>query len=151
MLSARWDLLNNVTGRLTVKAESRKGKRRDKSWRLSRETLALLDEIREPTRELIFPWPHNHATIYNRYRRLLKRAGLPHDRYRLFHCIRKSSASHLLAAGGNPTEHLGHADAATTRVYMVPSIVETASASDLLFRPNPGRALLLLTAEGSVQ
>lgn len=143
-LSARWENLDLATGLLTIKAEARKGRTEDKTSRLHPDTLELLERIREPERDLIFPWPFTMSTLYGRYATMLRRAGLPCDRKRKFHCMRKSSASWLKLAGGDAQAHLGHSDASVTRAYLAPSICQTSHASDLLFRP-----ALLLTAGGA--
>jgi len=140
VLSARWDLLD-AAGRLTIKAECRKGKTEDRSSLLHPDTLMTLFRIRKPRRELIFPIDFTFGTLLAKYRRLLKSGDppLPTDRAHMFHCMRKSSASWFKAAGGNPTELLGHADEATTKVYLAPSIVQKQQASTLLFRPGETR------------
>jgi integrase len=144
MLKAKWSGLNVETGWLTINAELRKGKREDKTWPLHRDTMAFLERIREPERDLIFPWPHHDTTLYHRYDVMLQKAGLPHTRKHKFHCLRKTSASFFKAAGGNAQEHLGHADANTTKVYMVPEIVQTARASELLARPYAAAPVALI-------
>ena len=65
----------------------------------------------------------------------MQRAGLPDTREYKFHAIRKSTASHYEAAGGNATELLGHSSRKVTQGYLDPRIVRTKPAVELLFRP----------------
>jgi integrase len=149
MLSARWDRIDPSTRELVITAEFRKGKTEDKAHVLHPDTMLLLGQMLEPKRELIFPMHFSKSTLYKRYKATLKAHSLPHDRKRMFHCIRRSSASFLKAAGGDPTEFLGHSGPAVTKVYLVPSIVNLCPPSDRLFRPDGGRgARALIGVEG---
>lgn len=122
-------------GWLLVRAEYRKGGREDKLSKLSGKATAALDAIRLPKRELIFPWDRASTHLWNRYRLVLKRAGLPIGRRNMFHRMRRSVASHYEARGGNATELLGHADRKTTKLYLDRRIVGQPHAADLLFDP----------------
>jgi integrase len=83
------------------------------------------------------PFGHVHrGTLYYHLERLLIRAGLPTTRRHKFHCLRRSHASYLYAAGGNSQESLGHADANTTkRHYHDARITRTEHPIDRLFNP----------------
>lgn len=122
-------------GWITIPAESRKWKKRDKAWRLHPDSVLAIRRIYDPSRELLLPFPHDTGTLYNHYRKILKRAGLPHDRKHKFHCLRKSVGSYFEAAGGNATELLDHSSRSVTKAYLDPRIVQSIQASDLLFRP----------------
>ena len=124
--SARW---------LLIYAEYRNGQTRAKTWKFHAETVALLREIVQPEPELVFPFPYNSATLWNRYDTLLKSAGLPHDRKHKFHCLRKSVGSYFEAAGGNAMQLLDHSSRKVTQSYLDPRIVKAVQASELLFRP----------------
>ncbi len=138
LLETRWSHLQGSN--LILPAEIRKGGRRDRIYRLHQDTLARLELIRQPTRELLWPWDRTEAILYRRYKNLLKRAGLPFDRKSMFHRMRKSVASHYEAAGGNATELLGHSDRRTTvEAYIDPRICPQPQASDVLFRPDGDR------------
>jgi integrase len=119
---------------LRIPAESRKGKRADHVVRLSPATLASLQQIRQPRRDLIFPWPYSPSYLWHVYGLILSAAHLPRDAKHKFHCLRRSVASHLKAAGGDPTIALGHADPRTTAKYLDPRIVSPAQPCDLLPR-----------------
>lgn len=133
LMEARWPHL--AADYLTLPAEIRKGGRNDRVYHLHPETLAALELIRLPPRELIWPWDRSPNMLWLRYKNILKRAGLPHDRKSMFHRMRKSVASHFQAAGGNATALLGHQDARTTRAYIDCRIAPEPQAIDLLFRP----------------
>jgi integrase len=78
----------------------------------------------------------HRGTLYYHLARLLKQAGLPESRRHKFHCLRRSHASYLHAAGGNAQESLDHADASTTRRHYFDSrITRTQHAIDRLFNP----------------
>jgi integrase len=136
LLRLRWQHVDLESAWLIIPAELRKGKRQDKSFRLHADTVAALKAIREPARPIIFEWPKNVLLIYRDYRRILERAGLPTDRRSKFHRMRRSTASHFEAAGGNATELLGHTSRRTTNAYLDPRIIQPPQASDVLFRPN---------------
>jgi len=137
LLEARWEHLRQDY--LTLPAEIRKGGRCDRVYHLHADTLATLERIRQPERALIWPWDRSPNILWARYKSILKRAGLPHDRKSMFHRMRKSVASHYAAAGGNATALLGHSDARTTRAYLDPTICPAPQAIDHLFRPDGDR------------
>lgn len=114
LMSVRWDWL--AGDRLHVPAEVRKSRTSDIVYQLWPETLAVLDSIREPPRELILPWPYSFpSTWYNRYERILARAGLPHDRKSKAHRMRVSHATWVRALSGHSAANLGHASEETTK------------------------------------
>jgi integrase len=85
---------------LFVPASDRKGKREDKLYRLHPDTM---DWIRRPLpsdRELLFPFPWKRRQIWGHYKVILHAAGLPFDRDRMFHCIRRTVESYAAAARG---------------------------------------------------
>lgn len=141
-LSATWADCNLPDRWLVIRGEHRKGRigsKSDIAYRLHEETAQALEQIRLPTRDLIFEWPGCKGTIWYRYRRLLKDAGLPHDRQHLFHCMRRSVASHAEAAGADATKLLGHSERGiTVKSYISPMIAPQQQACDVLFRPDDG-------------
>ena|SRR3990167_3110052 len=139
LLSLKWQTVDLTSGWAVFPAEIRKGKKRDRAYPLHCETVAALREIAEPPRELVFPWPYSPAYIYPRYNKILRRAGLPIDRKRKFHCLRRTVASYYEAAGGNATEFLDHTTRRVTQAYLDPRIVPHADATRLLFRPDRPR------------
>lgn len=131
----KWKYVDMRRGWLHIPAEIRKGKREDKVFKLSADTLASLTLIQKPKREDVFPFPYSHTYLYDLYAKVLERAGLPTDRKSKFHRLRKSVASHVEAAGGNATSLLGHSTRKVTMNYLDPRIVGEKHAADMLFRP----------------
>ena len=114
----------DVRGTLVVfRAEDRKGRRRDIARTISADTALAIDEIADPSRELVFPCDIQPSSLYYRFDRILKRAGLPTDRWSKFHRIRKTSASYYEASGGSAQHLLDHSSPAVTRRYLDPRIV----------------------------
>jgi integrase len=133
LVQCTWQNLNPPW--LVVPAEVRKGKRTDRAYKLSDEAIASIESIRQPARNLIWPWPYNYYYLWTRYRIIRERAGLPIDRYSSFHRMRKSVASHFEALGGNAMQLLGHSSRRQTLKYLDPRIVGERHASELLFSP----------------
>lgn len=137
LLSARWCDLSGEW--LTIQAESRKGKRQDMLYRLAPDTLAAIEKIRQPARELVWPWPLNQNYLWTRYKNIRKRAGLSTDRRSSFHRLRRSVATHAHAAGLDASELLGHSTPAVTRKsYLDPRFSQQQRPADVLFRPGEG-------------
>lgn len=114
-------------------AATRKGRREDKLSRIADDTAEVLAAIRGDG--LVFRWPKDYGYLWACYGRLLRSSGLPTDRYHKFHCIRRTTASHLEAAGGDATAALGHAARRTTLAYLDPRITQPPQAVDRLWRP----------------
>lgn len=136
ILDAKWSRLAGEW--LTVPASARKGKTRDKVYRLHPDTLELLQRMRAyHDRDELLPADCSYASLFDRFRSMLRRAGLPCDRKHLFHAIRRSVASHAKAAGGDATAILDHSDATITkRYYLDPRVTGTQAPVDILFRPS---------------
>lgn len=134
LLSLRWEWLDVETGSLAVPAEVRKGGRKPMLYQLKAPTVALLVRMRQPERELIFPWDRDTHVFYRHYKKLLRYARLPYERNRSgLHKIRRSFASHIEAAGGNATIALNHSDRETTLAYLDPRVSRATPANALLF------------------
>ena len=134
-MALRWQDFDADNGWIVARAETRKGGRADKATRLPDEAVAAIEKIREPDRELIFPWDRTDTYIYCRYKKILVSAGLDTDRKSKFHRMRKSAASHFEAANGNATVLLGHSSRKVTESYLDPRITKPQQAADLLFVP----------------
>ncbi len=137
ILALTWSHVNLDGGRLDIPAELRKGQGQDMSYSLHPDTVAVLRSLRAATdKDEIFPWRCTRAYLFMVYTKLLKDAGLPHDRVSKFHRMRRSVASHMAAAGGNATRALAHSsEEVTRRSYLDPSITGTAGPAQILFRP----------------
>lgn len=138
VMRLKWSDVDLESGWLIVPAEVRKFQTSDKATQLPEVAADALRAIRAPEHELLFPWPYDHTTLYNRYGKILQRAGLPHDRKSKFHRMRKSAASHFEAAGGNATELLGHTSRRVTLAYLSPAIVKPQQTAAMLFSPSEG-------------
>jgi integrase len=136
LLKTPFSRLSGTT--LVVPASVRKGKTRDKVYTLDTATVeSLLEMRRYHSGDMLFPRDCSAETVANRWRACLRRAGLPHDRKHMFHCIRRSVASHAKAAGADSTALLDHSDGAITRrFYLDPRVAKPVSAVDVLFRPS---------------
>ena len=133
VLAARWTWLRG--DRLSVPAKHRKGGRKSRSYWLPDRVLRALDAIRHPPRELIFPRPSGDQPFYNQYHRLLRIAGIDGPR-RGPQQMRRTHASFLARAGGDPTKSLGHSTSRITNLYYLdPTIAEREPANSLL--PDP--------------
>lgn len=133
MLALEWSGVDLEGLSLLIPAEHRKGQTCDRVYRIAPDTAERLDKL--PRDRPPFHWPYCLGTLWGRYKRLLARAGLPDDRRSKFHRMRRSTASHYEAAGGNATELLGHSSRKVTRLYLDPRVCGPPAAVDLLFRP----------------
>lgn len=139
LLACKWTQLDGQW--LTCHAETRKGRLSDRLYQLHPRTVELLDRIRYPEREKIWPWPYQREYLWAKYGEILKRAGLPSDRKRKFHCMRKSVASHItaLCGIGDAQTAMGHSSAGMTRdVYVDPKIAGQSGPANKLFRLDEG-------------
>lgn len=104
---------------LNVRAEHRKGRRRDRLYTLSQETLDALAAM-PADREKLLPWPYARVYLWKRFAEVVARAGLGTGRRARFHAIRRTVATAYAAAGGDATALLDHASPKTTRAYLDP-------------------------------
>lgn len=123
---------------LYVPSNFRKGRRKPRLYPLLPQAVNLLRQFDDVDRQLLFPFPFDRTTLYNRYKRILKAAGLPTDRKCKFHKIRRSVASYIEAAGGNATDWLDHSGRRVTRrSYLDPRICGENNAARLLPQLDP--------------
>lgn len=124
---------------VNVPAEARKGKRSDKAYRLSPETLGLMLRVRQLSPSTVFPWPYCDMYIWTVFRKILRSAGLPSGRRDQFHKLRRTCASAVFAAGLDPQEALDHANRRTTKRYLDPRFSRDRQPCDVLaeFLANP--------------
>jgi integrase len=132
-LAIEWDWVDLEALTIYVPAEVRKGGHGDRLYPIAEDTAKAIAAL--PRQYRPFFHPFHAATLYNRLKRLMESAGLPSDRRSMFHRMRRSTASHYEAAGGNATELLGHTSRKVTRVYLDPRITKPENAVDRLFRP----------------
>ncbi len=135
VLDLEWSNVDLRTRWVLFPAETRKGRVADSICPIAQDTVEALEEIRRP-RGNVFHWPLNRNYVWKRYGAILEAAGLPNDRKRKFHCVRRTVASYVEANGGNATEVLRHASRHTTMAYLDPRIVKPSSAIDRMWRPD---------------
>ena len=120
-LSLRWEHCDLATGIAVIPPEARKGRRKAGVYRLWPEVVALIERMKMPPRELVFPWPVSEGRYFHNYGRILERAGLPNDRKHKTHCLRCSHATWTEVLGGNASRALMHSDPATTARHYIDS------------------------------
>jgi len=109
---------------LLVRAECRKGGKRDKAYRLSNRTSDLVRQVAGPER--IFYWPQNRTYLWGRYADIVARAGLGKGRHLSFHALRRSAASHFQSLGGDAVALLDHSNPRIThRWYLDRRMTDT--------------------------
>jgi hypothetical protein len=120
-LSARWDHLHD--GVLVIPADDRKGKRKPAVYHLHPDVLSWLDKLREPERELIWPYPRSLSMFWKRYRKLIETAGLAWKPRTGPQKMRRTHATMVEKYGGNATLSLMHSSSSVTqRHYIDPRI-----------------------------
>lgn len=118
---------------LLVPAAVRKGKTRDRLFLLNPNTLDALETLLSFHDEpLLFAWPYSQSYFYNRYNNVLLRAGLEIGRRNGPHRWRRTVASAIARAGGDPTAALDHASPKTTKKYLDPRIVGGMQVCEVL-------------------
>jgi len=89
---------------------------------LAQDTLAECRRLLGAPRERLWHWPYRREALYRRFRRICERAGVPvgWGQGSLFQRLRRSTASLIAAAGGNPSAHIGNTEAVCRRHYLDP-------------------------------
>jgi integrase len=105
----------------------------DQFFKVDAATVESWQRIFRADRELFWDVDVCRHTIYRRFAKLIKLAGVDGPTRKRFHRIRCSTASYLKRNGGNPTEQLGHSSPSVTRPYYDPRIV--GESSILQFMP----------------
>ena len=126
VMQIEWSQLQNQW--VTVPAEHRKGKRRDRQYVLSPETLEALAKIPKSHKQIFF-WPHNKLFLWGKWGAVLKRAGVADDRRSKFHRLRRTVASACDAMDIDPQAVLDHKDRSVTEMYLDPRITKQISAA----------------------
>jgi integrase len=130
-------------GVLFVPAKNRKGRRRDRLYRLHAETIAMVAASLPSEREKLFPFPFQRRQIWGHYRRILAAAGLPSDRWHMLHCIRRTVESYAAAARGIQwaADAVGHTVDVARRHYVSPLLAPPPALIDAVPRPHAGPRL----------
>jgi integrase len=119
---------------LLVPAEYRKGRRRDRLYPLQKSTAELLQRVADANsvNDSLFHWDRTETYIYAHFSAILRDAKLPADSRSKFHRLRRTVASAVAQAGGDPTAALDHASPKTTKRCLDPRIVGQVQVSDIL-------------------
>jgi len=128
---------------LTVPAVIRKGRRQERVYELSPEACELVDAVTAHDGPTVFWWIASDTALRKRWKTITRRAGLGDGREVQFHALRRSTASHLAAAGLDATSYLGHStDRITRRSYLDPRVVDASrpkawQSLPRIFKPEP--------------
>lgn len=128
---------------LTVPARVRKGGRQERVYELSPEACDLVDAVSSHAGPTVFWWVASGTALRKRWKTITRRAGLGDGREVQFHALRRSTASHLAAAGLDATAYLGHStDRTTRRSYYDPRVVNANrpkawQSLPRVFKPDP--------------
>lgn len=111
---------------LLVRGEARKGKKRDRLYRLSPATCDRIDALLAGrTTGSVFAWGMTRTYLWREFGRVVKAAGLNGSHRVRFHQIRRSAASHFAAAGGDACAMLDHSSPRiTTKWYLDPRLCD---------------------------
>jgi integrase len=102
-----------VAPHLTVRAEYRKGGKRDRVYQLSEATCNAVRAACGAKK--LLEWPQNPTYLWKKYSDVVSRAGLGHGRKCGFHQLRRSAASHYASLGGDATKLLDHSSPRITQ------------------------------------
>lgn len=123
-----------------VPAAHSKGRRRDRLYRLHRETTDLIRASLLEPRHLLLPYPRHWRSLWVDFSRLLVAAGLPSDRAHKFHCLRRTAESYAAASRGIAwaAQAVGHTPAVAARHYVNPLVGPCPGLVDAVPRPHGG-------------
>lgn len=137
VLKARLSHVDMEAGTLFMPAEHLKGRRADRIFRLHAQTIETIRESLPSEREKLFPYPYSPHRIWRYLKRILKSAGLPADRTRMFHCFRRTASSYAAAERGIEfaAAAVGHSVAVAKASYVSPMICKPPALIEALPRP----------------
>lgn len=128
----RWSEVDLEHGVMTYLGETRKGGVETIQRAIPATLVTQLRVYQRQPGDLVWPWCEHRlpGSLFGTFRLICRRAGVT---ARGFHAIRKASGSYVKAAGGDATDHLGHANPKTTKDhYLDPKITGRQSALDYL-------------------
>ena len=113
--------------RILVRAEYRKGGKRDKLYTFSGHVCDMLDVLvtAPGDGDKLFVWPKSREYMWPVFGHLVERAGVPGGKRAKFHQLRRSAATHFAAGGGDAVALLDHASPKTTKAYLDPRYIDT--------------------------
>jgi integrase len=113
-LALRWEWIDFGRATVVIPPAVRKGGRKAGIYPLYPEVALLLERIRMPPRELVFPWDASLGAYFYRYGRILERAGLPNDRKHKTHSLRVTHNTLVKILTDAPSPLLGHSSSETS-------------------------------------
>jgi integrase len=132
LLSIEQPWIDRDESLLRIPAEVRKGGTKRAGYRLRPCTMAQMDQIWHPQRRLLFEGLE-YRSFHRAYNAILALAGLPTGRRNGLQRIRRTVATLLKKAGGDPTHFLQHSDARVTeRSYLDESRLDIPGPVELL-------------------
>lgn len=128
--------IDTETGWLRVHSEYQK-ERNEQRFRLDEQTVRAVLKVWFPERVRLFPWIGPQQKRWEHFGRIAERAGLPNDRWHKFHCIRRTTATHIAAVAGidAASRHIGHGSEYMTRKYIDPRFLAEKDTVRHLPRP----------------
>lgn len=120
---------------LVVRAENRKGRRRDKMSLLTDATCDLVESTPRTTNHIVDVPPSQRSRLWPTFGAITAAAGLAGGRESKFHRIRKSTASLYCALGHDPVALMGHSSMRITRAYLAPRITGGPPAAAAVLPP----------------
>lgn len=121
-----------------IPAEIRKGRSSDLPFSLHPTTMAIIRKIRSLDAERPLPWPYSSCLFWIRFKKILKRAGLPSTSKHMSHCLRRSVATHLVIGGtdrASVSGVLGQRDLSVIERYLDDRMIPGTIPHEKLFRP----------------
>jgi integrase len=127
--------VNFSSGVWLAPAETIKGGRGDKLYRLHPATLRLIRSA-GMDRPKLWPYPFHRRNAAKHFGELLALAGLPGDRLHKFHCIRRSAETHAAASMGISwaAAAVGHSEQVARRHYVNPHYLKAPALFEALPR-----------------
>jgi integrase len=113
--------------------------RADQVLPIHRDTIALLLQMGDRDRDLLFPFPFKSSeALTSRLRLLLQRAGLPSGKRELFHKLRRTAGTMTAAASDEfaAMRLLGHSSINVTRRYLDRTKLNLPRIVDEMQRPD---------------
>lgn len=131
LLALRWADVDLASRTMLFRAETRKGRSSDLLRVITPDLAELLEPERREPEQPVWRWDRRaYTSIWVVLKAMTTKCGI---RGNGFHKLRKASASYIAAAGGDATEHLGHAKPEVTRAHYLDSrITQTRPAVEFL-------------------
>lgn len=124
-------LLND--GGFILRAEQQK-QHADQFLDVGQDAIEAARLIVDPKRLYFWSYSHRTRAAWVWFEKICAAAGVPLSKGQRFHRIRKSTASYLKLAGGDPTGRLGHSSPKVTEAYFDPRICTESRQARLMPR-----------------